>query len=73
MQSENSKIDNTVSNLGEIESKTERKIDPKCERLREFVLNSRNLSQLGSILLSVSRKNRRGTTEAVKTFNMNSK
>ena len=73
MQSENSKIDNTVSNLGEIESKTERKIDPKFERLREFVLNSRNLSQLGSILLSVSRKNRRGTTEAVKTFNMNSK
>ena len=57
MQSENSKIDNTVSNLGEIESKTERKIDPKFERLREFVLNSRNLSQLGSILLSVSRKN----------------
>ena len=38
LQSENSKIDNTASDLGETESKTESIIDPKDERLRDFVL-----------------------------------
>ena len=43
LQSKNSKTYNTVSDLDKTEPKIESEIDPKCERLREFVLKNLRL------------------------------